>query len=667
LIPVGQSADGVAVGYGSVWVTSASTGSVTRIDARSGRVVEPIGTGTGADAVAVGDQAVWIANSLDGTVTRVDPATNSVRAAIPVGDGPNGIATAAGAVWVSNGLAGTLSRIDPVRDTVVQTVKTGSRPAGVALDSGALFVPVRASGAGHRGGALTILTSSLDLVHVDPALANHPEEPQVITLTNDGLTGFRRVGGSAGTRLVPDLAVSLPAPTDGGRSYSFQLRPGIHYSTGALVRPQDFRRAIERSLVLSLSRAYYGGIVGARRCLAAPRKPCDLSNGIVTDPASNTVTFHLTSPDRDLLNKLALPAAFAVPAGTPLHPRGFVPATGPYRIASFDPKRAIRLVRNTRFREWSQAAQPSGFPDVIVERFEGAADARVAAALHGSADLATNLLSLSPAMLASVRTQHASRLEVNPWQVTWFLVLNTRVAPFNDVRARQALNFALDRKRLSDLATGQGPGQVTCQVLPPNFAGYRRYCPYTAGPSKTGAWSAPDLARARQLIRSSGTSGQAVTVWIPKWIHIGAAAGRYVVSVLEGLGYRARFRFAADPYRAGAKLHPQTGFFGWGADFALPASFIDTALTCAVSFENGNTAEFCDPAIDREIARAQSLPTSNPEAISRLWAQIDRDITDQAPWVPFANGVKLEVISTRVGNYQYNPQWGTLLDQLWVR
>ena len=64
--------------------------------------------------------------------------------------------------------------------------------------------------------------------------------------------------------------------------------------------------------------------------------------------------------------------------------------------------------------------------------------------------------------------------------------------------------------------------------------------------------------------------------------------------------------------------------------------------------------------------RGRSRP-SDPETASRLWARIDRDITDQAPWVAFANGAVLEVVSTRVRNYQYNPQWGTLLDQLWVK
>ena len=226
-------------------------------------------------------------------------------------------------------------------------------------------------------------------------------------------------------------------------------------------------------------------------------------------------------------------------------------------------------------------------------------------------------------MLASLRTQHPSQLEVNPWDVTWFLALNTRVAPFDDVRVRRALNFAVDRERLRDLTVGQGLGRLTCQVLPPDFDGYRRYCPYTAEPSASGAWSAPDLARARQLVRSSGTAGQTVTVWIPSWIHFGAAAGRYVVSVLDSLGLQGALPAPqADPYAGEDSFTLQVGFYGWGPDFAAPAGFIVPALTCGaynpVSSENENAAEFCDPAIDREIARAQSLQTSDPEAASRL-------------------------------------------------
>ena len=171
-------------------------------------------------------------------------------------------------------------------------------------------------------------------------------------------------------------------------------------------------------------------------------------------------------------------------------------------------------------------------------------------------------------------------------------------------------------------------------------------------------------------MRSSGTAGDAVTVWITS-TQFSLAAARYVVSVLNSLGYRARYRVAADPYAHEDKLHIQLGFQGWYPDFTAPSSFIDPTLTCAaynpVNSENLNDAEFCDPAIDRQIARARSLWTTDPGAASQLWANIDRDLTNQAPWVAFANGVVLEVKSARVGDYQNNPQWGTLLDQLWVR
>ena len=667
-IPVGQSADGIAVGDGAVWVTSEVSGTLTKIDGST--IVQSVATGSGADAVAAGHDAIWVANSLDGTVTRVDPSSQEGAVTIAVGDGPSGIAVTANAVWVSNDLSGTLSLIDPERNVVVRSVKTGNQPEGIVIASGQLFVAVRASGVGHRGGTLTVLTPGVAFTKVDPAA--YYSNTQVLALTNDGLTGFRRVGGPVGARVVNDLAVSLPAPTDGGRLYSFQLRSGIHYSTGALVRPEDFRQGIERTLLLDPAEGgYFARILGAPRCLADRKKPCDLSKGIVTDDASNTVTFHLTAPDPDFLSELALPSAYAVPTSTPLRLHTAVPATGPYEIASYDAKGDVRLVRNPRFREWSPAAQPSGFPNVIVEQAGGSPDSHIRAVLSGSADLATDGESASQALLDSVRTQHASQLEVNPSHNTWFLVLNTRVPPFNDLRARQALNFAVDRQQLRDLTLGQGLGEVTCQILPPNFYGYQRYCPYTAAPGKSGVWTSPDLARARALVRASGTAGQSVTVWMPPWIPFAKApgVGGYLVSVLDSLGYKAHYRAPAtlDPFQHEDELRVQAGFYAWGPDFASPASFIGTVLTCGVSEKNGNTARFCDPAIDREIARAQALQPSDPDAASLLWAKIDRDVTDQAPWVPFANGVGLEVVSTRLGNYESNPQYGTLLDQLWVR
>ena len=87
----------------------------------------------------------------------------------------------------------------------------------------------------------------------------------MLTMTNDGLVGFRKVGGIQGIQLVPDLAVSLPTPTDGGKGYTFEVRRGIRYSSGKLVRPADFRSAIERLFELGSPGApYYARDRGSR-------------------------------------------------------------------------------------------------------------------------------------------------------------------------------------------------------------------------------------------------------------------------------------------------------------------------------------------------------------------------------------------------------------------
>src|SRR5262249_39716328 len=143
----------------------------------------------------------------------------------------------------------------------------------------------------------------------------------------------------------------------------------------------------------------------------------------------------------------------------------------------------------------------------------------------------------------------------------------------------------------------------------PNFDGYRRYCPYTAEPSATGSWTAPDLARALALVRASGTAGQEVTVELPGWFPFGRRAGRYVVALLDRLGYHARLRETANPYAPATVQTLQIGFSGWVPNFASAADFFRQDLTCRTARmdRHDNSAAFCDPAVDREIARAQAL------------------------------------------------------------
>lgn len=96
-----------------------------------------------------------------------------------------------------------------------------------------------AAGTPQKGGTLTILASSAFGV-ADPAQNYTLQQWALLIDTHDGLVQFKRVGGSEGTQLVPDLAEQIPQPTDGGKTYTFQIRKGIKYSDGTTLKPSDF-------------------------------------------------------------------------------------------------------------------------------------------------------------------------------------------------------------------------------------------------------------------------------------------------------------------------------------------------------------------------------------------------------------------------------------------
>jgi peptide/nickel transport system substrate-binding protein len=241
------------------------------------------------------------------------------------------------------------------------------------------------------------------------------------------------------------------------------------------------------------------------------------------------------------------------------------------------------------------------------------------------------------------------------------LFLNTKRPPFDDRRVRRALNYAIDRRRVADL---HGEAQPTCQVIPPTVPGYVRYCPYTLDPRPSGEWTAPNLARARQLITASRTRGQKVTVWTFPYF---AKESRYVISLLRELGYRAHLKEVKEigPYFAtisDPKTQAHSGFAGW-FNTRLGFHSLDT-LSCDFA---QNYSRFCDRELDRQLQQSLALLAIDPAAAARRWARIDRRLVDEAPWVPLFTPRIAFFVSKRVGNWQYHPYRYVLLDQLWVR
>jgi YVTN family beta-propeller protein len=667
----------LAFGAGTLWASERGADEVVRIDPTTARqIFAPIHVGNGPTGIAFGDGAVWVANSLDGTVYRIDPDTNSVTAAVTTGDGPDAVAVDARGVWVSNRFDSTIVRIDPGRNVVAKRVSVGSRPLGLATSGDAVLVAVSSSGAGHRGGTLVLRADRPkqgDFVdHIDFALSNYTYVSPLLRMTGDGLTALNQASGPAGAQLVPDMATSLPTPTDGGKTYTFLLRSGIRYSTGKPVRATDFRATIERDFALGSPTSDFDELVGGAQCRKHPKR-CDLSRGIVADDAARTVTFHLTRPDPDFLYRLADSFAYVLPGDTPRREAGThpLPATGPYMVATYRPRKLLRFVRNPFFHEWSRAAQPDGYPDRIDIRIAGTADDAIRDVVDGKADVVWLAEPFTPKQVSRLEVRYASQIHTAPSPNLQALFLNTRVPPFNRLDARKAINLAVDRAAATNAWGGPNVAQPTCQILPPNFPDYSPYCPYTADSTKRGTWTAPDLTKAKALVARSGTRGMQVTLWA--WSQA-EGFNKVARKALQTLGYRVAVKpVVGNKYWdvvGDSRNRAQIGFDGLSG--ASPASFLVGLFSCPGSLVGSpnvpDSSQFCDPGIDRQMRRAQAVQLSDPTGSRALWQRVDREITDAAPWVPLIVSKNVSVLSKRVGNYQYSPAAvAMLIDQLWVR
>jgi YVTN family beta-propeller protein len=731
-IPVRPGPTGIVVAYGSVWITNALDASVTEIDPDTNRVAHVVPVGAGPTGIAAGAGYLWVTNQGDDTVTHFDPETYVRDSPIPVGSGPVGIAVSNGAAWVANNLEGSLSRID-VEDfgVTARTLDADGGAYGVAARNGNVWVsnehagtlmrvtaaknfrlaatiPLHGAPLGlayvgddlwftsaaggtalHRGGVLTVVGPGVrypaydDPAVLDLTLAYDPATWRLAALIHDGLVGFRREGGVRGAAIVPDLATTLAAPTDGGLTYTFHLHKGVRYSTGAPVLASDIRRGIERTIVHrddGSGYQYFGVILGGQACKSSARRaiastqplpPCDLSAGIVTDDTAGTVTFHLSKPTPEFRYQLSLPSAYAVPEGTPveLEPDTFLPSTGPYMIRSYLPKQSavdghgrLELVRNPFFRSWSRAAQPYGYADRIILETGYTDDEALRRVTDGRADM----LWKPPDNADRLRTRYGQQLHTNAGSFIRYVYLNTTRPPFDNADARRALAFALSR---GAFAADFGD-QVTCQLIPPDFPGYQPYCPFTAAP-RDGRWAGPDRAKAESLIRTSGTRGDEVVVVSPITPEYLAAAKR-LVSLLGRLGYAASLKVVRSDgqyynFILDSDNQYNAGVMAWAGDYQVASQYLAPLTACPGDLGFFNSTGYCNATHDGRIVTAIEQQLVDPGRASNVWHSIDRTVVHDAAIIPFGVESHQDFVSKRVGNTTVNTLIGPLIALMWVQ
>ena len=389
----------------------------------------------------------------------------------------------------------------------------------------------RAAG-GKTGGTIsTAYTSFPDFL--DPALSYTQEGWQSLWTVYTGLLTYNHAEGAEGATVVPGLAEAMPDISADGKTYKLKLRSGLKYSDGKAVKASDFEHSIKRMLNLeSGGSSFFLGIVGAEKYVKDGKAKADIP-GIVTDDATGDVTITLAKPDGRFPYILTMPFASIVPGDTPFENQTKNPpaGVGPYKFENVRINRGYDLVKVPTFN----------VPDQQVGKLDKIEVSVIKDRRRQTQDTIQNKIDYmndppAPDQLRDVRAEYTGkRYEEFVTNSTYYLFMNEQLAPFDNPEVRKAVNFAIDKRSLARLFGGLlEPG---CNFLPPGMKGYEKIdpCPY-GDPN-----AAPDVAKAKQMIKDAGAAGKSVTVYGNDEPELRSIA-EYYSDVLNEIGLKSKPR-----------------------------------------------------------------------------------------------------------------------------
>ncbi len=512
------------------------------------------------------------------------------------------------------------------------------------------------NGAYVPGGTLQVSMGSPP-ESLDPQSGYSSESQEADWLAYTPLVTYAHKSGLAGDTLIPGLATALPVVSNAGTTYTATLRTGLKYSNGVAVKASDFTYTIERDLKVGWGgdSFYTSNIVGAAAYQAGKSKTI---SGIVTNDATGQVTVHLVAPYGAFDNVLAFPSSGLVPTGTAMTALSTnpPPGVGAYMITSVKPNVSFTLEKNPLFAGFHIPGIPVGYVNAVQVTVQTNADTEAQDVLNNTSDEFDWGDVIPPAYVAQVGAQAKGRYTPETEAATDYFWLNTHIAPFNNVLAREAANLAVSRVALQRLASGQIT--PTCYYIPPSIVGFASGpCPL-GDPGNNGSFSATslgspaDIALATSLVKKAGLTGAPVTVWTENRQPFEDFV-TYLNSQLNAIGFKSTLKVVNsgvfDPTIGSAKVDPQAGWGEWSQDYPNPGDFY--LVLDARSIEpvnNLNLGYINDPHIQSTIIRLDKVQSSDLPSVASQWAALEKYVDSKDYQVNFGYEIVPFFLSDRV-------------------
>jgi len=501
----------------------------------------------------------------------------------------------------------------------------------VALLACALIAGCGSSSSDESGGGGTLTgTYTAFPESLDPGLNFTLEGATALQNVYIPLLTYAHADGAAGTELIPGLAKDLPQIDQGGKRYTLFLRPGLKYSDGRPVKASDFRFVVERLYrINSVGSTFFTGIVGAEQF--AKTKKGGIS-GIETDDASGKIVIHLNEPSGYFSYILGLTYGALLPPDTPNEDATAKPppATGPYEITDVRPGRGWDYARNPVWASANGEAMPdlpSGHVDKIKITVQTNPDAQVNEVEQGKVDWMKN--QPPPDRYADLKRKYeGTQFREVPTISIYYFWMNTQKPPFDDVRVRQAVNYAIDPAALERIYAGTL--KATQQILPSEMPGYEKFELYPH-----------NLAKAKELVAEAQPSDRKITIWTIN-LPPGDEAGEYFEQVLKQLGFDVKLKVvnASTYFTLISNTNTpdlDAGWSNWLLDYPHPNDYFQPQLSgeSILPIGNSNWAMFDEPAINakiKKLGQEELGPKQEDE-----YAALDKEVMEQAPWAPFGS------------------------------